>query len=62
MFKLPMVIIYMIIAFNITAFTAILLMNVLIINSLIIKVIACALTVGAWVLAYIQRDQVVQLF
>jgi len=35
---------------------------VLIINSLIIKMIACALSVGAWVLAYIQRDQVVQLF
>jgi hypothetical protein len=62
MFKLPMVIVYMIIAFNITAFTAILLMNVLIINSLTVKIIACTLSVGAWILAYIQRDKVVQLF
>jgi hypothetical protein len=62
MFKLPMVIVYMIIAFNITAFTAVLLMNVLIINSLVIKIIACVLSVGAWVLAYVQRDKVVQLF
>lgn len=62
MFKLPMVIVYMIIAFNITAFTAILLMNVLVINSPVIKIIACALSVGAWVLAYIQRDKVVRLF
>ena len=62
MFKLPMVIIYMIVAFNITAFTAILLLNVLIINSLLAKIIACALTVGAWVLAYVKRHQVVEIF
>ncbi len=62
MFRVPMVIIYMIIAFNITAFTAILLLNVLIINSLIAKVIACALTIGAWALAYINRDKVVTIF
>jgi hypothetical protein len=62
MFKLPMVIVYMIIAFNITAFTAILLLNLLIINSLIAKIIACALTIGAWVLAYINRDKVVKIF
>lgn len=62
MFKFPMVIIYMIIAFNITAFTVILLMNVLIINSLIAKIIACALTVGAWGVAYINRYKVVTLF
>ena len=62
MFKLPMVIIYMIIAFNITAFTAIMLLNVLIINSLIAKVIACALTIGAWALAYINRNKVVTIF
>lgn len=62
MFKLPMVIVYMIIAFNITAFTGILLMNVLVINSLAIKIISCTISVGAWVLAYIQRDKVVQLF
>lgn len=62
MFKLPMVIVYMIIAFNITAFTVILLMNVLVITSLIAKIIACALTVGSWVLAYINRYKVVTLF
>ncbi len=62
MFKLPMVIIYMIIAFNITAFTAIMLLNVLIINSLIAKIIACALTIGAWALAYINRNKVVTIF
>ena len=62
MFRLPMVIVYMIIAFNITAFTAILLLNMLVINSVLVKVIACALTIGAWVLAYIYRDKVVEIF
>ena len=62
MFKLPMVIVYMIIAFNITAFTAILLLNMLIFKALTIKIIACALSVGAWMLAYINRDKVVQIF
>lgn len=62
MFKLPMVIVYMIIAFNITAFTAIMLLNVLIINSLIAKIIACALTIGSWVLTYINRYKVVEIF
>lgn len=62
MFKLPMVIIYMIIAFNITAFTVILLLNMLIITSLIAKIIACALTIGAWVLAYVNRYKVVKIF
>jgi hypothetical protein len=62
MFKLPMVIIYMIISFNITAFTVILLMNVLVITSLIAKIIACALTVGSWVLTYKYRFKVVTLF
>jgi len=62
MFKLPMVIIYMIIAFNITAFTVILLLNMLVINSLIVKIIACGLSVGAWVLAYVNRYKVVKIF
>ena len=62
MFKLPMVIVYMIIAFNITAFTALLLLNMLIITSLFAKIIACALTIGAWALAYVKRDKVVELF
>ncbi len=62
MFKLPMVIIYMIIAFNITAFTAVLLMNMLIITSLTAKIISCALTIGAWWLAYVNRHKVVKIF
>jgi hypothetical protein len=62
MFKLPVVIIYMIIAFNITAFTAILLLDMLIINSVIVKVISCALTIGSWALAYVNRHKVVSIF
>lgn len=62
MFKLPMVIVYMIIAFNITAFTAIMLLNVLIINSLIAKIIACVLTIASWILTYINRYKVVEIF
>ena len=62
MLKLPMVIVYMIIAFNITAFTVILLLNMLVINSLIVKIIACALSIGAWVLAYVNRYKVVKIF
>lgn len=62
MFKLPVVIIYMIIAFNITAFTVILLLNMLIINSIIAKIIAVALSIGAWGLAYVNRHKVVTIF
>lgn len=57
-----MVIVYMIIAFNITAFTALLMLNMLIITSLFAKIIACSLTIGAWALAYVKRDTVVELF
>lgn len=62
MFKLPMVIVYMIIALNITAFTAIVLLNMIIINSVLAKVIACTLTIGSWMLAYTNRDKVVEIF
>ncbi len=62
MFKLPLVIIYMIIAFNITAFTLFLQLDMLIFNSLIAKVIAWIFTIGAWVMAYINRDKCVALF
>ncbi len=62
MFKLPMVIIYMIIAFNITAFTVVLQLDMLIFHSVIAKVIAWTLTVGAWILAYINRDKFVKIF
>lgn len=61
MFKLPMVIVYMMIAFNITAFTLFLQLDYLIFNSVIIKVIAWILTIGAWALAYIKRDQIVKI-
>jgi hypothetical protein len=56
------VIVYMIVAFNITAFTVVLLMNMLIIDSITAKIISCALSVGAWVLAYVNRHKVVKLF
>jgi len=62
MFKLPAVIIYMIIAFNITAFTVILQLDMLIFKSLTVKIIAWALTIGAWYLAYLKRDTVWELF
>lgn len=62
MFRFPLVIVYMIVAFNITAFTVVLLMNMLIIDSITAKIISCALSVGAWVLAYVNRHKVVKLF
>jgi hypothetical protein len=62
MFKLPLVIIYMIIAFNITAFTVIMQIDWLIFNSVFAKVIAWTFTVGAWILAYINRDKFVKIF
>ncbi|MFA6920601.1 MAG: hypothetical protein WC216_02060 [Gallionella sp.] len=61
MFKLPMVIVYMIIAFNITAFTLFLQLDYLIFKSVWIKVIAWAFTIGAWWLAYKNRDKFVQI-
>lgn len=61
MFKLPMVIVYMIIAFNITAFTLFLQLDFLIFNAIWIKVIAWLLTIGAWALAYINRDKFVKI-
>ncbi len=62
MFRFPLVIIYMIIAFNITAFTVVLLLNMLVIDSIFAKVVACAFSVGAWILAYVNRHKVVRLF
>ena len=61
MFKLPMVIVYMIIAFNITAFTVFLQLDYLKFNSIYLKIIFWILTIGAWALAYIKRDQIVQI-
>jgi hypothetical protein len=62
MFRFPLVIVYMIVAFNITAFTVVLLLNMLVIDSITAKIISCALSVGAWVLAYVNRHKVVKLF
>lgn len=58
MFKLPLVIVYAIIAFNITAFTVV---DLLLFQSLTIKIIASALTIVSWVLAYLNRDKFVKL-
>lgn len=60
--RVPAVIVYMIIAFNITGFTVLLQLDLLIFNSLIVKIIAWALTIGAWYLAYLKRDQVWSIF
>ena len=57
MFKLPLVIIYMIIAFNLTAFTVFLQLDMLIFTALIYKIIAWTLTIGAWFLAYKNRNK-----
>jgi hypothetical protein len=37
-------------------------LDMLIIHSLIVKIFACALSVGAWFLAYKNRDKVVEIF
>jgi hypothetical protein len=60
--RVPAVIVYMIIAFNVTAFTVLLQLDFLIFQSVIIKIIAWALTIGAWYLAYLKRDQVWSIF
>ena len=62
MFRLPMVIIYMIVAFNLTVLALLLQLDVLMFHFLIAKVIAWLLTIGAWVLAYKNRDKFVTLF
>ncbi len=62
MFKFPMVIVYMIIAFNLTAFTLLLQLDFLIFNAIIYKVIAWIVTLAAWRLAYVKRDQFVRIF
>ena len=60
--KLPLLVVYMIIAFNITAFTLLLQLDWLIYHSILAKVIAWALTIGSWALAYIKRDKFISLF
>jgi hypothetical protein len=62
MLRLPVSIIYAMIAFNITAFTVILQLDMLIFNSIIIKIVAWALTIGAWVFAYSKRNKFITLF
>jgi hypothetical protein len=60
--KFPLLVVYMIVAFNITAFTVLLQLDVLVFNSLWEKLIAWALTIGAWVLAYLNRDKYITVF
>jgi hypothetical protein len=62
MIRLPISIIYAMIAFNITAFTVILQLDILIFTSIIAKVISWTLTVGAWTLVYLKRNQFITLF
>lgn len=57
MFKLPLIIVYMIIAFNITAFTVFLQFDFLIFKDVWIKILAWALTIGAWYLSYRNRNK-----
>jgi hypothetical protein len=62
MIRLPLSIILAMIAFNITAFTLFLQLDMLIFNSIIAKIIAWALTIGAWSMVYIKRNKIVTLF
>jgi hypothetical protein len=62
MLKLPLSVIYAMIAFNITAFTVILQLDMLVFNSIIAKIIAWALTIGAWAMVYIKRNKFITLF
>jgi hypothetical protein len=62
MLKLPQSIIYAIVAFNITAFTLLLQLDLLFFNATIEKVIAWALTLGAWALTYQKRKKFFILF
>lgn len=62
MLKLPQSIIFAIVAFNITAFTIPLQLDMLIFTAPIIKIIAWALTIGAWTLTYRRRKKYFILF
>lgn len=62
MLTLPLSVIYAMIAFNITAFSVFLQLDMLIFNSMIAKFIAWTFTVGAWSLAYANRNKFVTLF
>lgn len=57
MFKFPLVIVYAVVAFNITAFAFLLQMDWLSFQSTIAKVVAWAVTAGAWELAYLNRNK-----
>ena len=60
--RIPLIIIYSIIAFNITVFTIMLQMDWLIFNSPVAKAFFWMLTIGAWVLAYINRAKSIKLY
>ncbi len=62
MLKIPQSIIYAMIAVNITAFTVLIQLDMLIFNAPIAKLIAWALTIGSWTLAYKKRKKFFILF
>jgi len=62
MLKLPQSIIYAIVAVNFTAFAIVLQLDMLFFNSLIEKLIAWALTIGAWTLVYKKRKKFFIMF
>ncbi len=57
MFKFPLLIVYAIVAFNLTSFSVLLQMDLLVFNSPIAKVVAWALTIGAWALTFVNRNK-----
>ncbi len=62
MFRLPLSVIYAMLAFNITAFAVLLQMDVLIFHAFFAKFITWTMAVGAWSIAYANRNRFVTLF
>lgn len=62
MIKLPQSIIYAMVAVNISGFAILLQLDMLNFNSPVAKLMAWALTIGAWALAYANRKKYVTLF
>jgi len=60
--RLPLIIVFAIVAFNITMFALMLQMDVLFFHSPIAKAIAWIFTIGAWALAYVNRNKSIKLF
>lgn len=62
MLKLPQSILWAMIAFNFTAFAAVQLMGIVTFRSPWVLIVTLALTVGGWVLTYVQRKKYFVLF